>query len=192
MALAVTTLQQNSQIFSALEQKLPGAAFLGVMDFSNTFMGLLRGGTPIGWKWINVGLNKKGKRAEAVGKLGKKSVSDLRSAGMLKAGTGKWKPSGAARTAWSMNTDQAGRGITFSNPLPYLIVLERGGYPNPPKGPMRSGVPWDKGWRVEGGFSKQAQSGIVKPLLDDDKLWEQALSLINKRISEMLSGLPGS
>jgi hypothetical protein len=89
-----------------------------------------------------------------------------------------------------MEADSAARGITISTNLPYVQVLEQGLYPDPPKGPARTNVPWTP-WRVEGGFSKQASKGIVGPLLTDDKL-KGAIDLIVAQIRTMLERAAGS
>lgn len=47
--------------------------------------------------------------------------------------------------------------IWMTNSLPYIGVLEYGGYPNPPKA----------GTKSEGGFSKQAPAGMVRITVEE-------------------------
>lgn len=161
--LAISIIIDNPAVLTGLDANLPGATWLGVQDYSRTFFSQLKGATPIGWKYKKQGKTKKGK---------------------VKTGTGKWVRSGALRKSWEQDTDAAARGITFSTDLPYIHVLEQGLYPNPPKGPARTNVPWTP-WRVEGGFSKQAPKGIAGPLLTDEKL-ERAIDLVVVQIRKML------
>jgi hypothetical protein len=164
--LAISYVLQNAVAIQSLNMALPGGIWLGVQDVARTFKGQVSAATPIGWKYVKQQKTKRGK---------------------TKAGTGKWKRSGVARKAWEQKADFAGRGITVFNPQPYMRVLEEGLYPNPPTGPMPTGVPWTP-WRVEGGFSKQAPGGIVGPLFDDNEFWESATDLVIKRVRERLEG----
>lgn len=185
--LAVTVLIDNPNVLTGLDTRLPGAVWLGVQDYTATFMKQLSAATPIGWKYKPLELTKKGARQALKGKqLWGMSGAKMKAEKFAKKRSGKWVRSGALRESWEEEADQAARGITISTKLPYIEILERGLYPNPPKGPMPKNVPWTP-WRVEGGFSKQAQKGIVGPLLTDQKL-ERAIDLIVKRIGEMLEG----
>lgn len=51
--------------------------------------------------------------------------------------------------------------LFLSNNLPYIGVLEFGGYPNPPK----------NGTKSSGGFSKQAPTGMVRVTVAEMKAW---------------------
>jgi len=151
----------------------------------------LSAATPIGWTYNPLALTKKGAKQALKGRqLWGMTAAKLKAEKLVKKGSGKWKRSGALRKSWQSEADEAARGITFSTNLPYIDVLERGLYPNPPKGPARTNVPWTP-WRVEGGFSKHAPKGIVGPLLTDDKL-KGAIDLIVAQIRAMLERAAGS
>lgn len=62
---------------------------------------------------------------------------------------------GALKRAWTSEpAKQLGDSSFVRNGLPYAPVVEYGGYPNPPK----------KGTgKTEGGFSKQAPQGMLRP-----------------------------
>jgi hypothetical protein len=68
-----------------------------------------------------------------------------------------------------------GEGVVWlTNNLPYIEVLEYGGFPNPPKYERTKGRGvWDKinGWgsKVVGGFSSQAPNGMVRVTLEEFK-----------------------
>jgi hypothetical protein len=164
--LAISYIIQNAIAIQSLNTALPGGSWVGVQDVSRLFKNEVQSATPIGWKYTKQAKTKKGK---------------------VKAGTGKWKRSGAARAAWSIQADSGARGISVFNETPYMRPLEEGLYPDPPKGPMPKGVPWTP-WRVEGGFSKQAPGGIVGPIFADDAFWDNAMNLIIQRIQERLQG----
>jgi len=115
--LAVSVIIDNPQVLTGLNVDLPGAVWMGVQDYSRTFFAQLKAATPIGWTYKKQSKTKGGK---------------------VKAGTGKWVRSGALRKSWQSEADEAARGITISTNLPYVQVLERGLYPNPPKGPART------------------------------------------------------
>lgn len=53
-----------------------------------------------------------------------------------------------------MNESVLGRTVYLVNNLPYIGVLEYGGYPNPPKDLT--------GGKTSGGYSKQAPAGMVR------------------------------
>jgi hypothetical protein len=104
---------------------------------------------------------------------------------------------GAARTNWQVGINQmpagivtgsgdavgimksalgeglAGKVIYLVNNLPYIGVLEYGGYPNPPKGGEGKTV---------GGFSKQAPAGMVRVTV------QEVSDAVNKAISETDNG----
>lgn len=187
--MAVSYMQQHQELFNVLQGKALDAAFIGIQDFANTFLVQLRRATPIGWRYKAAALTKTGEKLKKKGKLSR-SVKGMRDQKALKRGSGKWVPSGEAKAGWAMQVDPIGRGLTIDNPVPYIHVLEQGLYPNPPKGPLPQGKPWEKGWRVEGGYSKQAQGGIVAPLFADDKLWERAQATVVRRINQVLNSIP--
>lgn len=166
--LAVSVLIENPGVLTGLDARLPGAAWAGLQDYTRTFFAQLKAATPIGWEYKKQQKTKKG---------------------TVQRGTGKWVRSGKLRKSWQLEPDRAARGITISTDLPYVQVLERGLYPNPPKGPMPTNVPWTP-WRVEGGFSKQAPGGIVGPLLTDETLG-RAIDLIVSRIRAMIERAAG-
>jgi len=56
--------------------------------------------------------------------------------------------------------------MTFGVKAPYAFIIERGGYPTPQGSPPK-GKPWAKGWRVSGGYSRQAPGGIFGPMIED-------------------------
>lgn len=193
--MAVSYLQQHQELFNVLQGKALDAGFIGVQDFANMFLVQLRYATPKGWKYVPLQLTKKGeklaKKGGYKGPKGNWNYKKLKAKDKtFKKSTGKWKYSGFAREQWAMQVDAAGRGLTIDNPVPYIHVLEQGLYPNPPTGPLPKGKPWEQGWRVEGGFSKQAQDGIVKPLFADDKLWERAQATVVRRINQVLNSIP--
>jgi hypothetical protein len=167
--LAVTVIMDNPATLTNLNQALPGAAWLGIQDVARTFMARVKGKTPTGWIY---------KKSEKTKK------------GSLKRGTGKWVKSNRARSAWDMELHNGEMAVSVYNPQPYMQVLERGLYPNPPTGPARVNVPWTP-WRVEGGFSKQSPHGIIQPFFDDsgNAVWKKAQSMILDQIRNMLSGL---
>jgi hypothetical protein len=62
---------------------------------------------------------------------------------------------GTLKEAWTLEkAKRLGDSSHVRNGLPYAQVVEFGGYPNPPKG--------GEG-KTEGGFSKQAPQGMLRP-----------------------------
>ena len=162
-------LLENPGVLTALTGDIPGAAWLGLQEFVQTFKARTSRATPIGWKYKKGAKNKKG---------------------TIKRGTQKWVRSGKLRKSWDIEEQQGERAVTLFTDLPYAHVLELGLYPNPPQGKPRTNVPWTP-WRVAGGFSKQAPSGIVGPLLNDERLQRNAMNLIVQEISKMFQRAVG-
>jgi len=70
--------------------------------------------------------------------------------------------------------------ILVQNNLPYVPVLEYGGYPNPPKkgSKTKSGLP-----KTEGGYSRQAPNGMVGlTLAKANQLFDEALAAVKGRL----------
>ena len=62
----------------------------------------------------------------------------------------------------------AGDTVALVNTLPYIGVLEYGGFPNPPKKGSRVK---GKGWQIKsaGGYSKQSPQGMVRTTVEEYK-----------------------
>lgn len=71
---------------------------------------------------------------------------------------GSYKEASAADALQAMSNLQPGQTVWISSALPYIVVLEFGGYPNPPK---------SKTGRTVGGFSRQAPQGMVRVTFED-------------------------
>jgi len=107
-------------------------------DFAETVALYLAENTPLGFKWVR--------------------------------GTG-WQRSNVAKPGkfmghpamWQLR-DKKKRSIIVESMVNYGAILEEGGYPEP-KGHPPKGRPWEWGWRVSGGFSKQAPQGIITPFV---------------------------
>jgi len=161
-----------------LEKLVPFAVSVGLKDMLRTIKADVLARTPVGWVYIPAKVNKKGKkRTDQAGKG--KWVKSSSASGKKAAGAGiakSWR-TGIEQDSFFIGTD-----------MPYAFMLEDGRYPNPPKGPLPTGKPWDKGWRVEGGFSKQAQGGLLQPIYDDDTYLQGAVGLIAERIIQQFNG----
>ena len=159
-----------------VDRLVPSAVGIGLNDMLRQVKTDVLARTPIGWVYIKAKEKKGGgKRTDAKGK-GRWVRSDSTSA----------KKTGRANLqhSWEFTSDKMSFSVGTS--IPYSMVLEDGKYPNPPKGPIPIGKPWASGWRVEGGFSKQAQGGLLQPIYDDPKYLDHAIDLIIDEISRNL------
>lgn len=109
-------------------------------DFGETLRAYAMARTPVGWRYDTS--SHKWRESPSV-------VSDY-----LKSER-SWSRVHATRTS-----------VSFTLDSPYAEIVERGGYPSPGGSPPKA-KPWAKGWRVSGGFSKQAPGGIIGPMIED-------------------------
>ena len=73
---------------------------------------------------------------------------------------GSYREPGAAEALQAMSNLQPGQTVWISSALPYILVLEFGGYPNPPKVVTGKSV---------SGFSRQAPAGMVRVTFEELK-----------------------
>jgi hypothetical protein len=74
---------------------------------------------------------------------------------------------GTAAAGQALAGLQPGQTVWISSALPYILVLEFGGYPNPPKGGAGKSV---------GGFSRQAPRGMVRVTFEElTRILQEAL-----------------
>lgn len=90
--------------------------------------------------------------------------------------TGQLSPGQRGVSLGNMNAYKLGDVIYIANNLPYIGVLEYGGYPNPPKS---GGITKSGKSKTVGGFSRQAPQGMVGLTLIE----------IKKNIRKAVSGL---
>ena len=86
--------------------------------------------------------------------------------------------SGRLWRSWS-DVERVSGGFAFGTPLGYSLTLEEGGYST--VGPRTVAV-------GGGIFSRQAPGGILGPLLDDESVLEDVVTLIADKILERLEG----
>lgn len=83
---------------------------------------------------------------------------------------------GTAAAGQALAGLQPGQTVWISSALPYILVLEFGGYPNPPK--RGSYDKKTKSWVVKsaGGFSRQAPQGMVRVTFEElTRILQEAL-----------------
>lgn len=147
-----------SRMQHKLSKVLPQIVQDGLKDFAKTVMQYAIERTPLGWRYVKGAGNKTKKSGRAFGvALGNYRRSNVAAPGRFMRHPDMWKL-----------TDKRAKSITIRSKAKYGAILEEGKYPTPKGSPPRA-KPWEWGWRVEGGYSKQAPGGILGPLLADKK-----------------------
>lgn len=169
----------NPLNLAGLNRLVPSAVGIGLNDMLRQVRADVLARTPIGWTYVKAKTTKSGKKRTD------------------KAGKGRWvrsdsSPGKKAKGAnlqhnWEIESDK--QHFSIGTSVPYAFVLEEGKYPNPPKGPLPKGKPWSSGWRVEGGYSKQAQGGLLQPIYDDPKSLDDAMDFIIEEIAKNLDSI---
>lgn len=74
--------------------------------------------------------------------------------------SGSYQPADSSTAMAALSGLQPGQTVWISSALPYIVVLEFGGYPNPPQG--------GEG-KTTNGYSRQAPQGMVRVTFEDLK-----------------------
>jgi len=90
--------------------------------------------------------------------------------------------SGQLKKNWSSVHQESG-GFSFSNDVPYGVILEEGLYRR--VGPRTIAT-------AEGIFSTQAPRGILRPMIEDDEMVNRLVSGVAERLLEMVEQNAGA